>query len=958
MKKLAAALLLLAAVPARSAEVPRLLADINRDPADSSGSLYPPQGFFELGGRLFFSTAGILSGDEGILWSTDGSPESLEVLSSKICPSPCQEITPVAKLGDTVLLRVTQLIDFSQPIIRYGRTDGTPSGTFLLTGDLGYLQEEILVPGSPQSSPPSSPPNKGLFYFVAYGLSEVTEIWRTDGTVAGTRPLRDPSAGPFIRYPDSLTAWGGRLYFLAEEHQEGSETDRFGLWSTDGTPRGTRFVYEFGEAEGFYSHLAATPSRLFFTSGKAGEDLWVTDGTPGGSRLLHEFEPRSCSEPDPDDCPSPGINSLTAVGDAVYFVVRTADERYELWESDGTPGGTRSLVLFPAGVAPDLYTLRRVGDRWLVVVSGAVWTADAGFSHAAPLTGCEGGSCPAVQSLFGGPDPGHLLFSAEDAAHGLELWTTDGTAAGTRRLSDACPGACHGIRGDLSYWVLGTSQNHTWFRAYPEPDTEPSGSELWVTDGTPGGTRRVTGYTGDLGFLDGTAYFGRIGPGETGGSTAELWAAGGSPASVYRIGVLKRSAPGSFPRIVPLSNGGALLAASDGTYRQPWRSDGTPGGTRPLAVPPLLDTLDFFRAGSPYFFTASRPVSEGSVLHEIWRTDGTDRGTRRLADLAPGTYVDLQTVWKDKYLFLVGGDGSESCSFWTSDGTRAGTAERVSLPGMRCPSGLHSFGSRFLFVARVEQAGGDLVPQLFASDGTPAGTRQLTRLRGDRAYLETEFAEIDGVAFFRLYDQFSREPEIWRTDGTLEGTHRAFPGLLYPSPVQAFRGALYFTAYTDSDRPRALFRATPDGTPPVRLTSTTGYGYQELFFGELPFTPVGNRLFFTLHDEWAGQELWVTDGTPGGTQRVRDIQPGPGSSAPESLTVAGDRVFFSADDGRRGRELWVSDGTAKGTRMVWDLNPGGFSSSPESLAVSGSNLFFAADDGETGVEPWVLRLER
>ncbi len=75
------------------------------------------------------------------------------------------------------------------------------------------------------------------------------------------------------------------------------------------------------------------------------------------------------------------------------------------------------------------------------------------------------------------------------------------------------------------------------------------------------------------------------------------------------------------------------------------------------------------------------------------------------------------------------------------------------------------------------------------------------------------------------------------------------------------------------------------------------------------------------------------------------------------MAAAGNRIFFSADDGEHGQELWESDGTPGGTRMVWDLNPGGFSSNPSSLAVSGNYLFFSADDGETGVEPWALRLE-
>ena len=49
--------------------------------------------------------------------------------------------------------------------------------------------------------------------------------------------------------------------------REGGET---GLWSTDGTPGGTRLIRD----EVDFGTLVATSSRLFFTSGKANDELW------------------------------------------------------------------------------------------------------------------------------------------------------------------------------------------------------------------------------------------------------------------------------------------------------------------------------------------------------------------------------------------------------------------------------------------------------------------------------------------------------------------------------------------------------------------------------------------------------------------------------------------------------------------------------------------------------------
>jgi ELWxxDGT repeat protein len=75
----------------------------------------------------------------------------------------------------------------------------------------------------------------------------------------------------------------------------------------------------------------------------------------------------------------------------------------------------------------------------------------------------------------------------------------------------------------------------------------------------------------------------------------------------------------------------------------------------------------------------------------------------------------------------------------------------------------------------------------------------------------------------------------------------------------------------------------------------------------------------------AGDQLWVTDGTVGGTQKLTDALV---SDSGNPLVVAGQTVFFEANDGTHGWQLWKSNGTpapsaspATSTRPAFPTTP-------------------------------------
>lgn len=157
--------------------------------------------------------------------------------------------------------------------------------------------------------------------------------------------------------------------------------------------------------------------------------------------------------------------------------------------------------------------------------------------------------------------------------------------------------------------------------------------------------------------------------------------------------------------------------------------------------------------------------------------------------------------------------------------------------------------------------------------------------------------------------------------------------------------------------PDGMQALTPDG-----VTVTT-YNKDNKTTNTKPMVKTDDgRLFFTASTAEAGDELWVSDGTPEGTMMVKDIYEGTDGANPQYLTAVGDVVYFTATTSGEGNELWVSDGTEEGTYVVKDIYPGATSSTPFALTeFYGKLLFFALDEesewmpivSESGTERWL-----
>src|SRR5262249_5020792 len=115
------------------------------------------------------------------------------------------------------------------------------------------------------------------------------ELWVTDGTPAGTTPLKDINPNGYAD-PKDLVAQGSYVYFTADDGTTGRE-----LWRTDGTADGTIRLADLypGPDSPDIESLTPTTGGLYFSAitPTSGRELWVTDGTPEGTVQVADLEP-------------------------------------------------------------------------------------------------------------------------------------------------------------------------------------------------------------------------------------------------------------------------------------------------------------------------------------------------------------------------------------------------------------------------------------------------------------------------------------------------------------------------------------------------------------------------------------------------------------------------------------------------------------------------------------------
>ncbi|NTU82022.1 MAG: carbohydrate-binding protein [Chloroflexales bacterium] len=753
----------------------------------------------------------------------------------------------------------------------------------------------------------------GTFFFSGWDDHSGNELWKSDGTAAGTVLVRDIFPGSGDSAPFNLTNFNETLFFFASDSSRGVE-----LWKSDGTETGTTLVRDIrpGTASSASlndraSWLQVVNGTLFFVAddGIHGKDLWRSDGTWAGTSMAIDL-------PSGPDGQGPG--ELTNVNGTLFFRTESL-----LWKSDGTAEGT---VQLPIGGSD----LTAVGEYLFFNCSTAKGTSlcrsDGTPAGTIPLVTLE------VFASYLTDFNGRLAFVS-----GGQLWRSDGTPASTVMIEDFTSSAIE----PTHLTTVGTS---LFFLARDTTTVYFTWKSIWKSDGTPDGTVKVA----DLPAVPTPELVGTTPTVSTGSSDglfmviilAQLWSSDGTADGTLLL------FDAASPPLTAVQGGWYFRS---GLYRDMslMRTNGTPEGTITVKANvaesnPLNGWMvEAKGVGGSLFYTWSDEYS----FWELWRSDGTASGTVLLKEESGdnrGYYLRIENLTPfNSTLFFLDRQGA-----WKSDGTATGTVLVKGDSWYGCVRDMENISGKLFFTNCAE---------VWQSDGTADGTVLFCRIKAE------QLTDVGGTLFFAEGNSiewtFDTNVSIGKCDGSVDGAillgdfprdfREVYHGYRFLYPIRnlvAAGGTLFFsTFYTNpTSGISGLWRS--DGTPDGTILLTTGVS--------INLTAVGGTLFFTMDDGISGMELWKSDGTPNGTVRVKDIFPGAWGSNPHALTAVDEILFFAADDGRHGVELWRSDGTPGGTLMVAELMPGPDDAAPAELTSASGVLRFSAWRSGSGVELW------
>lgn len=788
------------------------------------------------------------------------------------------------------------------------RADGVGIELHRVDGaDLTLLRDIAAGPSS--STPEDFTPFQGAIWFVADDGVHGREVWRTDGSAAGTQLAVDlsPGGGSLFAAPGAtldgrLAALGNGLLIAADAGPG------FDLWHSDGTAAGSSQVASFPGAlsghpfnHGFHGVGGSGAVFAIESDDPALRGLWGSDGTAGGTTLL-----------------VPDVEVVWAVGDGqIAFACTERNSDVELYASDGTPAGT--VRLMGPGLefdAPrDFRGVFFEGELFLSAIVLDPVLGNLGVelvrSDGTPTgTVMAADLVPGLVSSAPGPfgvHAGELYFFSS----GL-LYRSDGTAAGTALVGDPNPLQFNILFGDYGVYDVSlpmvSAEEGLLFPLEPAQE----GGELYV--GHPGGLSLLAD----------------LSPGETDGSRPRDLGRSGN--RLYFSAEVNGDSSRELVSIDVDGSGPAQLIDVNGDPFDLWLS----------AVAP-------WRGGAVFGARIDGLLSD----HAVWWFDGN-----QVVRLTPDPLTtSVSDIWvAEDRVFFQGSTEAGGFEYFVSDGAPL-SAEPVELAsGVPIPfvAELAVFGNR-IAVAFASTGAASVGASLAITDGTPEGT-DLIALMDGASHAHVRELAMSGGRLFIAAETAPEGYELWSSDGTDAGTT-----LLLSAPtgesfvniagLTAFQGGVAFTYEVSNQRAPYYCDGTVEGSEallPMSFPSFESGRYYD----------AGTSLMF----DWgfSVRSLYRSDGTAAGTVELEQHPDELGDGFAELVRPLGSDTVLARVDGPGGWELWEIDGSPSGNRPLADSWPGfepstEFFGEDEFLFAAG-RLYFVAESPGVGEELHAIEL--
>ncbi len=546
----------------------------------------------------------------------------------------------------------------------------------------------------------------------------------------------------------------------------------------------------------------------------------------------------------------------------------------------------------------------------------------------------EEGSSPANFTEING-----ITFFSVKTLEGYNLWKTNGTEAGTVRVSDK-------LLVNLNQEeILNTFQvinNELYYFIYSSISLNRV--QLWKTDGISNVLVIDNLFATKLYHLNNQiCYFQYNGVYKIENQQS------------IRIKDLSSNSFYSQPPPVELTNQTIFFTQEIGVSDriQVWKTDGTEVGT---SLVKNIDSLYFFPGnnrdyekvsigidGQAYFILKRVLILANdnyTVATELWKTDGTNTLMVKRFAQTNGCCTDYNQAvnlanFNGNLLFIYA-----NAEIWISGGTNSNTIKLKNLAASSYDFYNRKWGiigNKFYFSDG----------ELWQSDGTVAGTTLLKDINPSGNSNPNYFATINNKLLFK-----ANNDELWQSDGTEMGTtfvlnipkpansadsYRVTPEFVYTSNNQ-----LLFSNY-DTTNDFELWKSdgTIQNTGLLKNITTRSKGSNVGFVK----IKVGNIWYFSATDH-RGTELWKSDGTPEGTTIVKDITAGGFSTFIREMVSINNEIYFTASSTNENiNRLYKSDGTSAGTVEINLVSNNSYPVAPKFLTVSGTKLFFRNDNG-------------